>query len=185
MLSVLGVEQQGRAQEKPRTVVMDRDSVFHTSNSRVLRASLPFPSCRVRSSAFLVLQPPTAAVHFPSQPLPKYRARQQKCTRPFHIYDLHFNLWHLNSSFPFPSPFGLAEAVMQALAPVTEFGRSSARMKRCVKFVHSHNFVNRIRKGYVCPSVANATARPGAKLYIDSTASRCFAQLRFTFRCRL
>jgi len=123
-------------------------------------------------SAFLVLQPPTAAVYFPSQPLSKCRARQQKCTRLFHIYELNLNLSHLNSSLPFRSPFGHAEPITQALAPVTEFGRSSARMKRCVKFVHSHNFVNRIRKGYVCPSVANATARPGAKLYSISSLLR-------------
>ncbi len=39
------------AQELSRDIAMDRDSVFHSSQSRVLRASLPFSSRRVRSSA--------------------------------------------------------------------------------------------------------------------------------------
>ena len=70
---VLGGEE--RAQESPRDVVMNRDPAFHMSHSRVLRASLPFSSCRVRSNAFLVLQPPAVTVRFPSRPLPRYRER--------------------------------------------------------------------------------------------------------------
>ena len=160
---------------------MDRDSVFHASHSRVLRVNAPFSSCRARSSAFLVLRPPTAAVHFPSQSLPRCHAKQQKCTQLFHIYELNLNLSH-NSSFQFPGPFGLAEPAAQALSPVTVFGRCLARMKRCVKFVHSHNFVIRIGKGYVWPSVANATARPRAKLYIDfSTLLLRAASFHFSF----
>ena len=159
---------------------MDLDSVFQASHSRVLRASFPFSLRRVYSRAFLVLQSPNAPVYFPSQTLPRCCARQQKCTRLSSHIQTHPYLSHPNSSFPSPSPFGLGEAVMQALAPVMEFGRSSARMKRCVKLMHSHIHVNRIGNGYVCPSVANATARPGAKLYIDSSRC-CFARLRFTF----
>ena len=60
---------------------MDLDSVFQASHSRVLRASFPFPPRHVYSSAFLVLQSPTAPVYFPSQTPPRYCARQQKCTR--------------------------------------------------------------------------------------------------------
>ena len=166
---------------------MDRDSAFHMSHSRVLRASLPLSSHRVRSDAFLVLQPPAFTGRFPSEPLPRYRERKQECTRLFHLHELNLTLSHPNSSFLFQSPFGLAELVTQAEALLTVFGRSSPRMKRCVKIVHSLNFVNRIRKGYVCPSVANTTARPGAKLYIDSLASHCcFVRLSFHFsRCRL
>ena len=44
--AILGGEE--RAQESLHDVVIDRDSVFHTSQSRVLRASLPFSSRRVR-----------------------------------------------------------------------------------------------------------------------------------------
>jgi hypothetical protein len=103
-----------RAQELPRDVGMDRDSAFHMSHSRVLRASLPFSSRRVRSSAFLVLQPPAATVRFPSEPLPRYCGRKQECTRLFnvHVHELNLTLSHPNnSSFPFQSPFGLAEPV--------------------------------------------------------------------------
>jgi hypothetical protein len=75
--AVLGGEV--RAQEPPRGVVMDRDSAFHMSHSRVLRASLPFSSRRVRSNAFLVLQPPAATVRFPSEPL-RYCERIQEST---------------------------------------------------------------------------------------------------------
>jgi hypothetical protein len=66
---------EARAQESLRDILMDRDSAFHMSHSRVLRASLPFSSRRVRSNTFLVLQPPAAAVRFPSGPLPRYRER--------------------------------------------------------------------------------------------------------------
>jgi hypothetical protein len=76
--AVLGGEE--RVQESPRDVVMDRDSAFHMSHSRVLRASLPFSSRRVRSNAFLVLQPPAATVRFPSEPLLRHRERKQECT---------------------------------------------------------------------------------------------------------
>jgi hypothetical protein len=69
------------AQELSRDIAMDRDSVFHLSQSRVLRASLPFSSRRVRSSAVSVLQPPTVTVRFPSEPLPGYCARKQESTR--------------------------------------------------------------------------------------------------------
>jgi hypothetical protein len=111
--AVLGGEE--RAQELPREVFMDRDSAFHMSHSRVLRASLPFSSRRVlRSNAFLVLQPPVAAVHFPSEPLPRYRERKQECTRLFHVHELNLTVSHPNSSFPSQSPFGLAELVTQA-----------------------------------------------------------------------
>jgi hypothetical protein len=110
--AVLGGEE--RAQESPRDVVMDRDSAFHMSHSRVLRASLPFSSRRVRLNAFLVLQPPAATVRFPSEPLPRYRERIQECTRLFHVLELNLTLSHPNSSSPFQSLFGLAELVTQA-----------------------------------------------------------------------
>jgi hypothetical protein len=111
--AVLGGEE--RAQESPRDVVMDRDSAFHISHSRVLRASLPFSSRRVRSNAFLVLQPPAAtAVRLHSEPLPRYRERKQECARVFHVQELNLTLSHPNRSFPFQSPFGLAELVTQA-----------------------------------------------------------------------
>ena len=93
-IAVLGGEV--RAQESPRDVVMGRDSAFHMSHSRVLRASLPFSSCRVRLNAFLVLQPPAAALRFPSEPLPGYRERKQKCTRLFHVHELNLTLSHPN-----------------------------------------------------------------------------------------
>jgi len=85
--AVLGGEE--RAQESPRDVVMYRDSAFHMSHSRVLRASLPFLSRRIRLNAFLVLQPPAATVRFPSKPLPRYREREQERTRPFHVHELN------------------------------------------------------------------------------------------------
>ena len=82
--AVLGGEE--RAQESPRDVVMDRDSAFHMSHSRVLRASYPFSSRRVRSNTFLVLQPPAATVRLPSEPLLGHRERKQECTRLFHVH---------------------------------------------------------------------------------------------------
>ena len=75
LTALLGGEE--RAQELPRDVVMDRDSAFHISHSRVLSASLPFSSPSVRLNAFAVLQPPAATVRFPSEPLPRYRGRKQ------------------------------------------------------------------------------------------------------------
>lgn len=112
--AVLGGEV--RAQELPRDVVMDRDSAFHMSHSRVLRVSLPFSSRCARSRAFLVLQPPAATVRFPSESFPRYRGRKQERTRLFHVHlhvhELNLTLSHPNnSSFPFQSPFGLAELV--------------------------------------------------------------------------
>ena len=176
----LGVEEGSSREFWPSDVAMDRDSAFQTSHSRVLRASLPFPSRRVRSSAFLVLQPPTAAIYFPSQALSRYRTRQQKCTRMSHIYKLNVDLLHPNSSFPSPSPFGLGEPITQVLAPATEFGRSSAHMKRCVKLVHSHNLVNRIGKVMYARPWRMPPARGLARRYISIlhlVASRGFVSL--------
>ena len=65
-----------RAQEVPRDLVMDRDSAFHMSHSRVLRASLPFSSLHVRLNAFLVLQPPAPTVRISSEPLSGYHRRK-------------------------------------------------------------------------------------------------------------
>src|SRR6266849_1793778 len=94
------------AQELPRDVVMDWDSAFHMSHLWVLRASLPFSLHCVHSNAFLFLQPPTATVRFPSEPLPRYRGRKQECTRlsHVHVHELNLTLSHPNnSSFPFQS----------------------------------------------------------------------------------
>jgi hypothetical protein len=115
MIVVLGGEE--RTQELPRDVVMDRDSAFHMSHSRVLRASLPFSSRRVvRSNAFLVLQPPALTVGFPPEPLSGYRERKQERTWLFHdiLHEHNLTILHPNSSFLFQSPFGLDELVTQA-----------------------------------------------------------------------
>ena len=99
----------------PREVAMDWNSAFHSSHSRVLRASSPLPSCCVRSSVFLVLQPPTTAVYFSSRPLLRYRARQQKRTRQFRIYELNLNL--SQQLVPIPKSLWARRAGCEGIGP--------------------------------------------------------------------
>lgn len=115
-------------------IVSDRDSAFLTSHSRVLKASDSISSCLLHSTASLVLQSPTGAICFPSQPLPRHLTRKQKCTRLSHVCRTASVISRFDSPFPFPSLFGLAELDMQAFAlvTVTVFGRSSPHTKRCV-----------------------------------------------------
>jgi hypothetical protein len=76
--ALLGGEE--RAQVLPHDVVMDWDSTFHMSHLWVLKAGLPFSSRRICSNAFLVLQPSATTICLPSEPLPRYCERKQKCT---------------------------------------------------------------------------------------------------------
>jgi hypothetical protein len=72
---------------------------------------------------------------------------------------------------------------MQALSPVTVFGRSLPHTKRCV-IGHSHNHVNRIGgKGYVCPSAAFATGEIiQSSMHSNSSISFLPLCLLFSFR---
>jgi hypothetical protein len=56
----------------PSDAVSDRSSAFFTGRSRVLKASHIDLSPPSHSTAFLVLQPPTAALCFSSRPLPRH-----------------------------------------------------------------------------------------------------------------
>lgn len=172
----------GAIQRRPPDAVSERHAAFLTTRSRVLKASHSPSSCPRHSTASLVLQPPSALVCFSSKPLPRY-ARKQKCTRQSGLCRVSFHLSRLHSSFPFPSHSGIAEPNMQALSPVTVFGRSLPRTKRCV-IGHSHNHVNRIGgKGYVCPSAAFATGEM-IQSSIHSNSSISFLPLcrLFSFR---
>jgi hypothetical protein len=89
--AVLGGEE--RAQELPRDVVMGRDSAFHMSYSRVLRASLPFSSRRVlRSNTFQFFNlPPLPSVFL--QNLFLDTARETKSVRDCSTYASSISLY--------------------------------------------------------------------------------------------